>query len=139
MAKAAKKKKKKKTRAKKSSRKRPAKPRRPRRPLTRDQLEEVKAMARAHCLDTTIARVMKIPEATFRTNYKDLTAQLRVEAKAILRKRQFHLALKGNTALLIFLGKQWLGQSDRHVVTPGDKPLKAYLHLGPKDVGSGKT
>jgi hypothetical protein len=31
-----------------------------------------------------------------------------------LRAAQFRLALDGNTAMLIWLGKQYLGQTDKH-------------------------
>ena len=49
------------------------------------------------------------------------------EGKVSLRREQFKLAMKGNAVMLIWLGKQWLGQTDRQSVTlggPDDGPIK---------------
>jgi hypothetical protein len=44
--------------------------------------------------------------------------------KASLRRRQFEKALDGNPSLLIFLGKQYLGQSDKSELSgPGGRPI----------------
>ena len=41
--------------------------------------------------------------------------------KASLRRRQYKLAEEGNPTMLIWLGKQWLGQSEKKEITIADK------------------
>ena len=45
-------------------------------------------------------------------NYPEAFAEFSGEGRTALRRAQFDAALKGNTAMLIFLGKNYLGQSD---------------------------
>lgn len=44
------------------------------------------------------------------------------KGKASLRRRQFELAMDGNVAMLIFLGKNFLKQSDNPAKTQEDEP-----------------
>jgi hypothetical protein len=37
-----------------------------------------------------------------------------------LRHKQWQLAAQGNPTMLVWFGKQWLGQSDRHELTGAD-------------------
>lgn len=46
--------------------------------------------------------------------------------KASLRRAQFELALSGNVPMLIFLGKNYLNQSDRQAA-PAEQPKKAEV------------
>lgn len=41
--------------------------------------------------------------------------------KMSLRRRQYTLAEEGNPTMLIWLGKQWLGQSEKKEITIADK------------------
>jgi hypothetical protein len=43
------------------------------------------------------------------------------EALSGVRRKQFELAMKGNTGMLVWLGKQWLGQSEKHEVRGPDQ------------------
>ncbi len=49
------------------------------------------------------------------------------KGKRSLRRAQFRLALRGNAALLIWLGKQWLGQEDKQThqlqIPSGETPM----------------
>lgn len=56
--------------------------------------------------------------------FSEYFAQKRAGGKVSLRRRQYEAAMAGNTALLIFLGKQYLGQSDKNTVTGGEEPIK---------------
>ena len=56
---------------------------------------------------------MGIPETTIRSNFGDLLSKKRAERKLILREKQNLLASGGNPAMLIFLGKNDLGQTDK--------------------------
>ena len=56
---------------------------------------------------------------TLERNYKETMAWGRSHRDASLRRKQFEIALAGNPTMLIWLGKQYLGQSDK---TPGESP-----------------
>ncbi len=62
------------------------------------------------CSYNTLVRAIKREkELTF----EDYFAQKSAEGKVSLRRKQYDTALEGNTTMLIWLGKQWLGQADR--------------------------
>ena len=61
------------------------------------------------CLIDTIERWCK---RTYKQSFADIFEEKRQVGRISLRRVQFQEALKGNTALLIWLGKQYLGQSD---------------------------
>ena len=42
----------------------------------------------------------------------DMKEELTIEEKVALRKKQWEKAMEGDTRMLIFLGKQYLGQQD---------------------------
>jgi len=58
----------------------------------------------------------------FKKSFGEFLEQKRGSCKLQLRKAQMHMALeKKNVAMLIFLGKQYLGQADKHEpVDPSD-------------------
>ena len=58
---------------------------------------------------------------TYGESFSVVFQQKRGLGKISLRRAQYETALKGNTSLLIWLGKQYLGQSD-NVVIGIDKP-----------------
>jgi len=57
-------------------------------------------------------------------NFSAYKEQKGATGKISLRRKQFQTAMSGNTALLIFLGKQWLGQSDK--VEHSTDPIKPF-------------
>lgn len=62
------------------------------------------------CSPDTIERACKREFGeTFAEVYKKHASKGRIS----LRRKQYEVAMSGNTALLIFLGKQYLGQSDK--------------------------
>lgn len=52
-------------------------------------------------------------ERHFKQKFAEIFKQKRQSGKISLRRAQFQAALKGNTALLIWLGKQYLDQSEK--------------------------
>ena len=79
----------------------------------------LKALAQIQCTDVEIAAVLGCSHATFeRGKAKDpRIAEFMEEGKAAgrisLRRKQFEIAMKGNPTMLIWCGKQSLGQSDK--------------------------
>jgi len=61
------------------------------------------------CSEDTIERVVK---REHKARFADYAAQKREVGRQMLRQKQFQVALDGNVAMLIFLGKNWLSQSD---------------------------
>lgn len=68
--------------------------------------------------DKTLERWCK---DTYGEGFSDVFRKKREVGKISLRRAQYETALKGNASLLIWLGKQYLGQSE-NVVVGIDKP-----------------
>lgn len=96
---------------------------RPKQEWTKSQMNEMSRLALNGCQNNTIATIMNIPQVTLVRNFGQLLTKKRCERKNNLRKMQNTAAKKGNPALLIFLGKNELGQADKqdieHGVTDG--------------------
>ena len=75
--------------------------------------DKIQMLASFGCSITEIAKYFRIDESSVRKNYKDELETGRESLKVRLRQLQWDHAARGNTALLIWLGKQYLGQTDR--------------------------
>ncbi len=64
--------------------------------------------------EDTIERAVKREQGL---SFADYFAQKRKSGFVSLRRKQWELAMAGNPTMLIFLGKQWLGQSDKQEVS----------------------
>lgn len=85
--------------------------------------DDVYKLAAMACTDREIARWFDINEDTLRYNFADILEKGRTDLKMSLRRAQIDLALKGNAVMLIFLGKNMLGQSDNPANSSDEKPL----------------
>ena len=52
-------------------------------------------------------------QRTYGVNFSEYFTQKNILFKTSLRRAQFELAMKGNPTMLIWLGKQYLGQNER--------------------------
>jgi len=77
---------------------------------------QVKKLAIMQCTNVEIAAFFDCDEATIRKRFSDILTKGREVGKITLRRKQWQVALSGNVALLIFLGKQYLGQSDKNEI-----------------------
>lgn len=88
------------------------------RPKAPIDLVELEGLAKLHATDQEIADWFKIDVATVerrRKNsreFREAYSRGRADGKLNLRRKQIAAAETGNPALLIWLGKQWLGQRD---------------------------
>jgi len=81
----------------------------------------VDEMLKDFCEGTEVADALGIHKetlydavkATFNTDFSDYKAQKRARGCQSLRQKQVSSANKGNVSMLIWLGKQYLGQSDK--------------------------
>ena len=74
--------------------------------------EQVYKLALMHCTMQEMADFFKVDVKTLRNNYSQEITKGKAEGKIRLRKKQFEVAERGNCSMLIWLGKQVLGQSD---------------------------
>jgi hypothetical protein len=84
---------------------------------------DVYRLAQFGSTDREIARWFDIDENTLRYNFSDILEKARTELKHSLRRAQIKLALSGNAVMLIWLGKNLLGQTDTPTDTDNNKPL----------------
>lgn len=74
--------------------------------------DEVEMMAKIGCTDQEIADHYGVTQQALKRNLVDYLIKGRSEMKQTLRKAQLRVALEGNATMLIWLGKNLLGQSD---------------------------
>ncbi|HTV49205.1 MAG TPA: hypothetical protein VMG59_12255 [Phycisphaerae bacterium] len=71
-------------------------------------------LAAMGCSNCEIADLLGCSEGTIRSKrFYEILAKNRAEIRKNLRKAQIDAALAGNTAMMIWLGKQMLGQTDK--------------------------
>lgn len=99
------------------------------RPRIEIDLEMLEHLCYIHCTDEEIATILGVSLRTITDRKQSDDEFLRVyekgfaDGKKSLRRLQWGAAEKGNITMQIWLGKQILGQSDKHEFDPGDKML----------------
>ena len=83
---------------------------------------EVEHLASLGCRDNEIAEYFDISPSTLRYNFSSELTKGRHELKCKLRQAQLRVAFEGNPTLLIWLGKQILGQTETPLQA-GKEPL----------------
>lgn len=98
---------------------------RPRKPvhLTAEQIEELASIG---CTDEEIANLASVSEFTLRRYFQPQLKKGRACLRERLRRVQIKMAVHdNNVAMAIWLGKQYLGQRDRHEVGGDDeRPIR---------------
>ena len=84
---------------------------RPKLDIDPDKVEMLASFGRS---TVEIAKLHNCDEHTIRKRFRSELERGRESMKIKLRQLQWKQAENGNTSLLIFLGKQYLGQSDRN-------------------------
>ena len=80
--------------------------------------EQVAELSKLHCTGKEMADFFGVPLQTFMDNFRDIITKNRLITKQRLRKAQLDLALnKHDRVMLIWLGKQMLGQQESPVST----------------------
>ena len=72
-------------------------------------------LAQIHCTMKEMVDIIGVSEDTLKRRYAGLIDKGKAEGKMRLRRKQTEVAMQGNPALLIFLGKSMLGQSESPV------------------------
>lgn len=83
------------------------------RPLTDINEKMVAKLALRGNNNCDIAAYFGVDESTIRERFPEILRKNRALRRARLRAKQYEQALKGNTTMLIWLGKQELDQADK--------------------------
>lgn len=75
--------------------------------------KQVFELAKLHCTYEEIANILDISKGTLTNRFKQVIQKGYEDVKRSLRKKQLELARSGNVTMLIWLGKQYLGQTDK--------------------------
>lgn len=91
---------------------------RPRKVFTKEGLKVVESLSRVMATDEDIAGVLGCSRDIFyNEENKELYRQAKEkgmsEGKLSLRRKQYEMAMKGNSRILEWLGRQWLKQTER--------------------------
>lgn len=94
------------------------------RPFLKLDEEMIGRLASIHCSVDEIASIMECGRDTIYRNYMHIVEAGRAKGRMGLRRRQWEVANEGNPTLLIWLGKNWLNQTDQVQSDENDnKPL----------------
>lgn len=91
---------------------------RPKKMLTEEGVKLVESMARIMCTEEEIAELLNtsldtLLNADNKELFRSAINRGKANGKQSLRREQYKLAMKGNVKMLIWLGKQVLGQTDK--------------------------
>jgi hypothetical protein len=98
--------------------------------------EQVTRLARLHCTMQEMADFFGCHRETLRENFSSQIDKGRAEGNISLRRKQWQMAVeKGNVVMLIWLGKQMLGQRNEIIESDSNTPLPIYdIVEEPKEV-----
>jgi hypothetical protein len=93
----------------------------------RIDLEELEKLCALQCTQPELADWFGVSLATIerrlqRSEYREVMARGRALGRISLRRMQWQAARAGNAAMLIWLGRQYLGQSNNPAPQPGELP-----------------
>ena len=89
--------------------------------------EQVTRLARLHCTMNEMASFFGCHIDTLRDNFSNEIDKGRSEGNISLRRKQWQMAVeKGNVVMLIWLGKQMLGQRNEIIESDNNTPLPIY-------------
>ena len=80
-------------------------------------------MAELGCPDLEISAYTGVSETTLKYNFSEYIAKARTQLKMKLRRAQIQAALKGQSTMLVWLGKNILGQTDSPLDNAETQPL----------------
>ena len=113
---------------------------RPKKVLTEDALKLIENMARIMCTEEEIAQCLgasvdTLLNADNKELFRTAIEKGKANGKQSLRRKQYEVAMKGNASMLIWLGKQWLGQTDKVEQTTSFEDLTPLADLLKLDKG----
>lgn len=109
------------------------------RPRKEVDWDKVDKMCAIHCTGEEQASLLDMSYDTLErrcreekgVSFAEYFKQKAADGKMSLRRKQFTTAMNGNTSMLIWLGKNWLGQADSP--SEGNTDLEKYFVDSRKD------
>jgi len=89
--------------------------------------KQVEALASYGCTTSEIASFFSCDKSTISRRFATIITKGKDQGKIRLRKKQFEVAIAGNPAMLIWLGKNVLDQADKQGIEiggEGGEPIK---------------
>ena len=110
------------------------------RPRKEVDWETVNKLCGIHCTGEEIASVLEVSYDTLQRRcqekhdcgFADYYKKASSNGKISLRRQQYAVAMKGNVSMLIWLGKNWLGQTDK-VETVNEHKITAFEVVADED------
>jgi hypothetical protein len=85
-------------------------------------------LGKIHCTEAEMEVLLGADAITVRNRYQDIIDKGRADGAMSLRRKQINTALAGNPTMLIWCGKQYLGQADKL------ESMHAHLLVNPDSV-----
>jgi hypothetical protein len=101
--------------------------------------EQVLKLAQIGCKTTEIADWFGVSTDTIDRRFAEQLTKGRVNMQMSLRRKQMDVALGGNIVMLIWLGKQMLGQIDRAQLDVAKIPDEIFLEEAQRRLKSGSS
>jgi hypothetical protein len=83
------------------------------RPRKKIDPSQVQALAGINCSYEEMALVLNCDPSTLTRRFAQAIEKGRAEGKMSLKRKQYEMAMNGNVTMLIWLGKQYLGQTEK--------------------------
>ena len=107
------------------------------RPKIEIDVDQVKKMFALFCTGREVAEIIGVCYDTLEKRIKEATGdslsdfikKSQAEGKKSLRKAQYDKAIEGNTTMLIWLGKQFLGQKEPKEPEPTQEDIELIIDL----------
>ena len=101
--------------------------------ISEEKQREIEVLASKFCTVREIINCLdlKIKDETFQHHYGEIYQKGREQGKKKLRLLQLEVAEKGNVTMLIWLGKQWLGQREPEKVEPEQDSNSLTININP--------
>jgi hypothetical protein len=87
------------------------------RPPLKIDPEQVKTLAAIQCTMIEMGHVLKCSVDHLERHFADVIKEARTQGVMSVKRKQYELAMKGDKTMLIWFGKNYCGQRDRHDVT----------------------
>lgn len=89
--------------------------REPKKKIELSETERVEKLASYGLTNKEIAEALGYDENTLKRNFEIFLTKGKGDLKKRLKRKQIEVAMKGNVVMLIWLGKQYLGQTEKAV------------------------
>lgn len=93
------------------------------RPKAKLDVEMIEKLAKIHCTPREIGYIMGVDHRTIVKHHSDLLEKAKSLGKMNIRRKQFEVAMSGNPTMLIWVGKNWLSQSESPISDDDAKVL----------------